>query len=175
MENNPIEGNVEEEVVRTKPPVFLIVLAVLSILYVSSNLFNSVAALVSGPKSSAEIAVAEEAITKSVAQMQNMGQEGFANMFQTIIERIHYMNDVVFYKQNILNFIVALVGLVAVVLMLKLKKIGFHLYIIYSLLFVGIVYLVFPMKMILNIEIIFSLFVSALFCLLYGLNLKAMR
>jgi|GEM_PF-200032 len=175
MENDQLIDNENTENRVTKPPTFLIVLAVLSFLYMSSGLFASAGALFKGPVSQSEMEQIEVGLSNSVNEMNKMGQPGFAGMFETVIKKMHYTNDQVFYKQNLLALLVALIGITGVVFMLKLRKMGFHIYIIYSLLTVGIMYLVYPINLILNLEIYVSLFFSALFIFLYSRNLKVMH
>jgi hypothetical protein len=180
MENNEISESESYSVStqkseRKRPPIFVVVLVILSLLYISSGLYSAIAGLVSGPFSQEQMEQIEITFASSINEMKSMGQEGFAGMMQTLVERIHYANDVVFYKQNAWLLIVFLIGLAGVVQMLRLKKTGFHLYIIYSLLTVAVLYIVFPTKLILTIEVVWSLLLSSIFCLLYSLNLKHMN
>ena len=175
MENDQLIESENTENRVTKPPTFLIVLAVLSFLYMSSGLFASAGALFKGPVSQSDMDQLEVGLANSVNEMNKMGQAGFAGMFETVIKKMHYTNQQVFYKQNILALLVALIGITGIVFMLKLRKIGFHIYIVYSLLTVGIMYLVYPTDLILNLEVYVSLFFSALFIFLYSRNLKVMQ
>ncbi|MEO9257573.1 MAG: hypothetical protein ABI207_04275 [Crocinitomicaceae bacterium] len=175
MENDQLIDNENTENRVTKPPTFLIVLAVLSFLYMSSGLFASATALFTGPVSQSEMEQIEVGLSNSVNEMNKMGQPAFAGMFETVIKKMHYTNEYVFYKQNALALLVALIGITGIVFMLKLKKMGFHIYIIYCLATVGIMYVVYPINLILNIEVYVSLFFSALFIFLYSRNLKVMQ
>ena len=79
-----------------------------------------------------------------------------------------------FYRINLMNLLVILTGALGVFLMYKLKKIGFLFYILYCILELGVIQYYFG-----HISTtIFSLFttglVSALFLILYGVNLKRM-
>ena len=79
-----------------------------------------------------------------------------------------------FYRINLMNLLVVVTGAFGVFLMYKLKKIGFVFYILYCALELGVVQYYFG-----HISTtIFSLFttglVSALFIILYGVNLKRM-
>ena len=154
---------------------FLIVLCVLSLMSMSSAVFTGLSSYFTGPMSADKLEMAEAELAKSVTGMKNMGQDGFAHMMQVIIDKMHYSNEKVFMLQNTLTLLVALLDIGAVVLMLKLRKLGFHLYIIYCLASVGITYIIFPLNLILPIEIYFSLIISALFCFLYSRNLKTMH
>jgi asparagine N-glycosylation enzyme membrane subunit Stt3 len=68
----------------------------------------------------------------------------------------------------IVGFLCTLVGLFGVIKMWKLQKVGFYLYVATSVisLVMGIVYSGFGM---------FSLILTALFIVLYGLNLKHLK
>jgi hypothetical protein len=56
--------------------------------------------------------------------------------------------------------------------MFRLKKTGFHLYIIYCLISAAQVYLVFPKELIVTSEFVTGFLVSGVFVLLYAMNLK---
>jgi hypothetical protein len=159
----------------TRKPTFLVVLAVLSFISIGLNFFQYIISLLSGPMNQDAWELYEATMYESVGQMNDLGMDGLAKMVEQVIQMTYLVNFDYFVVNNMLQIITVLIGAVGVVLMLRLKKIGFHLYVIYSLLPVLILYILFPVEVIPTIVVVLSLFFSALFCVLYALNLKHMK
>ncbi|MGB0933719.1 MAG: hypothetical protein ACPGU5_05520 [Lishizhenia sp.] len=162
----------EEE---TKRPVFLTVLCVLSFISIGFGLMSSLLGMINGP-------ISNEKLEESLVDMYNMlsfyqdqGIEVMTDFIQKTIDSSLYINNETFYLNEALGLISLLVGLVGVVFMFKQLKLGFHFYIIYSILPVVILYMVLPAELISTFFVGISLFFNAIFCLLYGLNLKYMK
>jgi hypothetical protein len=119
--------------------------------------------------------VYEATMYESVGQMNDLGWSGMAEMVEQVIQMSYMANFDYFVLNNLLQLIAVLIGGAGVFMMLRLKKIGFHLYVIYSLLPVVIMYLLFPTEVIATFVVVSTLVVSAIFCLLYALNLKHMK
>ncbi|PKR80627.1 hypothetical protein CW751_09665 [Brumimicrobium salinarum] len=159
-----------------KVPNFLLVLVVLSGLYISTSLIGSVMSIFSGPLS--EEALEEElaVLYTSISEVKASGLgEQFVQILETVINHTIFVNNEAFYMTHLTTLITLLVGLVSIVFMLKLKKIGFHLYILYSFLPIVFMYIITPSELILTFSVIITVITSALFALLYGLNLKHMK
>lgn len=158
-----------------KRPVFLTVLCVLSFITIGFVLMSSILALMNGPVSNEML---EESLLDMYGMLSFYEEQGVAFMvdfIQTTIDASFYLNNETFYLNQTLGFISLIVGLVGVVYMFKRRKIGYHFYIIYSILPVITLYLVLPKELISTVFIIASLLLSGIFCLLYGLNLKHMK
>lgn len=163
-------GNVPD-----KRPVFLTVLAVLSFISIGMGSLSSLSTLTTGPMSEGQLEEYQAAQYESIELMKSQNMEGLENMIMTMMEMTIYQNNNVFYAYNSLNFILFIIGGVGVFLMLKLRKLGFHLYVIYSLVPVLAFYIFFPMEIIPSFLVIGTTLLSGVFCLLYGLNLKHMK
>jgi hypothetical protein len=172
-ENNP-------QLKKRDKPAFLLVLLVLSGLSLGGGLFNVVSTIVSGPSSNDELNAVRVESAKALSESRkdlkdSEGEKAFEvveNMSNFFIERNEYIQKQVFWPYHLLVFLAIGIGIVGVFFMFKLKKIGFHLYIIYCLLDVGIPFILFPGELRSSILIILSLSLSALFVFLYSLNLK---
>ena len=77
-----------------------------------------------------------------------------------------------FYLNSLITTVVYALGLVGVIFMWKQRKLGFHLYVIYSLLAMTAVYVIVPISLVLQAEIIQSAIFSAIWIGLYAINLK---
>lgn len=166
---------VEEMNAKIKRPVFLTVLVVLTWLWTGISIMNAFTAMVSGPISEDLMQDQELKAAESIAQMKELGQDDFIYMIELGLERMRYVNEQVFQKNYLIILMVGILGAIAGYMMWTGKKVGFHLYILYSLLYVGMSYLIYPISMIINIEIYFNLFVAGLFVLLYSRNLHALK
>lgn len=112
----------------------------------------------------------------SAADLQSSGiGEQFVRIIDTMIENAIYINNEAFLITNLSTLITLIVGAFSIFLMFKLRKIGFHLYIIYSILPIITMYIITPMEMILTFSVITTVFIGALFAVLYGVNLKHMK
>lgn len=160
---------------KKKRPTFLIILAVLSFLSLVLSFFGSLFSFLSGPLSEEEMESQSAQLYESISLLKSQGMDGFADTMEKTMMYADYMNSEAFYIGNLTSLLVSILGIVAVILMLKLRKIGFHLYVAYSLLPILLMYVIAPIELITTFAVVTSLIVSALFCLLYGLNLKHMK
>ncbi len=165
----------EQENKNNKPTTFLIILAVLSLLNMVFSFFGTIVAFFSGPFSEDQMEAQNADLYESIGLLQDQGMDGLAGTLEKIMLYADYMNSEAFVISNVSSLLVSILGIIAVVLMLKLKKIGFHLYVAYSLLPILLMYVISPAEFITTIVVVTSLIVSGIFCLLYGLNLKHMK
>lgn len=169
-----LENN-EEVNSNEKKPTFLVFLAVMSFISLAFSFFGVLSSIFSGPQTEEQIEMQRAAMYDSIATFQAQGMDDVAAMFEKLMRYTEYMNSEAFYIGLITSLITSIVGLIAVILMLKLRKIGFHLYVVYSLLPIITMYIITPMELISTFIVIVSLVISALFCILYGINLKHMK
>ncbi|HZH86990.1 MAG TPA: hypothetical protein VFD77_06720 [Brumimicrobium sp.] len=173
-EYESIDESTEEQ--QRKRPAFLIVLIVLSGIYIAISLFGVTRSLMSGPLSEEVLEEELSVLYASAAELQSNGAgEQLGQMIETVIQNAVYINNEAFYSTNILTLLTLIVGIASLFLMFNLKKIGFHIYIAYSLLPIITMYIITPMELILTFSIVISVIMAAVFALLYGLNLKHMK
>ncbi|MGM0479251.1 MAG: hypothetical protein ACQERC_08500 [Bacteroidota bacterium] len=170
-ENTAIDQRKSNE----RKPTFLVVLAVLSFIYLAFSLFGALGSLFSGPLNTEQMETQKAQLYESKSTLEAEGMDNFSEMIEKSIRYSEYMNFEAFYISHTTNIIISLVGIVAVILMLQLKRIGFHIYVAYSLLPIITMYIITPMELILTISVITMVVISALFTILYGLNLKHMK
>ena len=175
MENNTDT----EQIVNTrkkKRPKLLIVLLVLSGFYITTNTYGIIQDFINGPLTQEQVDEQLVTVYTSINDLQSEGaSEKLIRSLKTMIANTKYINDKAFYLYNSLTLISLILGAVSIVFMFKLRKIGFHLYIIYSLSPIISMYIVFPMNLVSSLSVIFSLLIATLFALLYGRNLKYMH
>lgn len=173
MEQNLEESTSMES--NKKKPTFLVFLAVMSFIYLAFSFFGILSSLFTGPLTEEQMELQRATLYDSIATLEAQGMDSFAQMLEKMMLYTEYMNFEAFYLTNVTSLIVSIIGLVAVIMMLQLKKIGFHLYVAYSLLPIVIMYAITPMNLISTFSVVAPLVLSAIFCVLYGLNLKHMK
>lgn len=167
---NQIDNFQEKE----ERPSFLKVLCILSWISTGIALISGFFNLISGPFSEEQMLEQKVQMMKSIDELRTMG----ADQFVDILERIQRMSEAMnahFYYSQIVTLIVVGIGAFGVWKMWNKSKLGFHLYIIYSLLSVLTVYLFVAAADVPSIVVIINLIVSGIFILMYSRNLKWMN
>ncbi len=157
-----------------KRPSFLTAICVLSFITIGSNLIFGFIGLFSGPQSDEELLQAKVDLAKTSSELKTAGLESWVDVLDQLDRMTLEINDS-FYLASILGLIVALIGLFGVLKMWQGMKMGFHLYIIYSLISVVSVYLYVSPANIPSFVIIFNLLISGLFIFMYSRNLHWMK
>ena len=127
--------------------------------------------MISGPPSKEAIKASNVELAKSIEQLEKVNLEYWAD----VIKRIQLMTEAMyanFTAYNAVSVIVAMAGVAAAALMLKGKKLGFHVYIGYSFLYVLQGYLFVSAAVIPSFIVIINLLIAGLFVLLYSRNLS---
>ena len=159
-----------------KKPTFLVFLVVLTGINLAFSFYDSISSLISGPRTEEQMEAQKAAVYESMAEIEGQeGMESFVEMAEKSIHYNEYINYEVFTLNYSISLLVAIVGLVAVLMMIQLKKIGFHIYVAYSLLPTISMYLIVPTELVSTFTVLVPILISALFCVLYGLNLKHME
>lgn len=156
---------------REPRPNFLTVLCVLSFVFLGLSLAIGLFGLSQGPLSDGQMLEQKVELTKSVDEMRALNMESFAVMMEKISRMSESINEN-FYASSILSILVMGLGLFGVIKMWKGFKIGFHLYIAYSLLTVVQIYFFASPADIPTFVVVWNLVISGLFVLLYSRNLK---
>ncbi len=161
-----------ENQAENKRPVILLVAAILSFISIGISTLVIVFNLIGGPMNEEEVMETRVATAKSKTDMRNAGGSlYFINLFDQIQAMIEETNDN-FYVSNALNILVNAVGFFGVFFMMKRRKLGFHLYIIYSLLAFSVLYLYISPQNIPTISLIFGLLFSGIFVFMYSRALR---
>lgn len=156
---------------REPRPSFLTVLCVLSFIFIGFSILFGLFGLAQGPMSEDKMIEMKVELTKSADEMRSLDMEGFAGMMEKI-SRMSESINANFYSSSILSLIIMGLGLFGVIKMWKGFKIGFHLYIGYSLLTIIQVYFFVSPADIPTFIVVWNLLFSALFIFMYSRNLK---
>lgn len=148
----------------------LIVLCVLSWLYIGIEFTSVLIGLSTGPLTDEQIREEKLEILagqtpETIEMMGGMIEEMVALL--EVTQEHHYLI-------NGLNAVAGIVGFFGVFMMFKLRKFGYHLYIVYCILEIGVSSYFFSQFSIGIAGAIFLTVFSGLFVLLYGLQLKYM-
>lgn len=154
-------------------PQFLKVLSILSIIWIAFSLLSNVSRLFTGRISDDLMEQQKIDILKSVDQFKALGYEGIANDVQKMIPMGEAINSSDFFFP-FFTIVSLVLGLFGIINMRKAKKIGFHFYIIYSLLTVVQPYFFMSPKIIPSMLVFWNIFISGIFVFLYSRNLKWM-
>jgi hypothetical protein len=153
-----------------KRPVFLVVLSVFSLISISSGLLSSILGLISGPMQDYQV---DEIIGQNMAgvtQLQEMGEVYWSEITLKILNLIKYTNEN-FYMDRLINFGAYAIGLNGVIFMLKGRKLGFHLYIVYNLIALISIYASAPASEIPSFYFILFGIISSVFIFMFSRNL----
>ncbi len=156
---------------KTNRPTALIVFGILSWISLGIGLIGVVSNALTGPPTDEDIRQQE------IEMLSQLTPEMVAEAGWVVTETIDFLK-ITQDKFGILTavtFIQVVVGLIAVIMMFKLRKIGFHLYIVYSLITLGYWILFFGHNTLGFIMAVISGVVSAIFVLLYASQLKHMN
>ena len=166
-----------DEVIDEKPkrPNFLVALVVLSAVSMLMNLYASIEGLSTGAPSEVERETYEATQYENINELKDQGLDGMAEVLEEVLIMTLYQNKEVYNSFYWFTLLYTLLGVAAIVLMFQLRKIGFHLYVVYSLAPILVTYILIPVALIPSFIIIGTLLISLLFCVLYGLNLKHMK
>lgn len=158
----------------SKRPTFLTVLCILTFVFAGyATLSYFVQAIGGQPKYD----LFEEQFVKmkiEINKLKDMGATDIAYGFEKFISQMDliYQKYVVYYFSY---FIVFLTGLIGAILMFRGKKIGFHFYIIYSILYTFLDYLFVGSENVIWFTSISGLIISGIFILMYSRNLKWLK
>jgi hypothetical protein len=154
-----------------KRPKFLTVLCILTFISTGMDILSGFPKLLGGPMSAEQMDEQKVEMAKSIDQMRELDMESLAVMLEKL-ERMMEGLNAHFYASTSVAVVVLMIGISAAILMWLGRKIGFHVYIAYSLISVLQVYLFVPPSDIPSIIIILNLLISGVFIFMYSRNLK---
>lgn len=157
-----------------KFPTFLKVLLILSSIAVGFAMLSVVISLLGGPPSTDEIERTNTVMLKQAVQMEEQHLPGMAQIMRKTAEFSEYQ-QINYWPTFGLNLLTTLTGFMAILYMRRLRKLGFHFYVIYNLLAVFGVYIFVPANMVPVYAIVTGGIISAIFIMLYAANLKHLK
>lgn len=159
---------------KSRIPQLLLFTGIISLLGTGSTVLSSLMSMVVGKPSQEEITETKLELARSLEQVE----KNDVQFLEELIRNLQIMLDAMYHNFFLYTFVAALVagvGLVGIILMFKRKELGFHLYIIYSLLYVAQSYLfVSPTNVPLAL-VITNLSVSGIFIYIYSRSLNWFR
>jgi len=171
MNKTDLDLVIENAEQSTKPPTFLIVLVILTLLNTGLAFLGGVYSLVVGKPSEKEILESKVQMAKSIVELKKVNLEYFVDLLQKI-EGITDAMNANFMMFNLLGIFIALIGAASALMMLFRMKLGFHAYIVYSFLSILSVYAFVAPVNVPSILILLNTIFAGLFVFLYSRNLK---
>ena len=158
----------------SKIPQLLLVTGILSIIGTSMTIISGIRSLITGKPNEEEIVESKLAMARSLEE----ARKNNIKFLEDLIKKIQIMLDAMyenFFLYSLAAALVAGVGLAGVILMIRRKEIGFHLYIIYCFLYIAQSYLFVTPSNVPLIMVLFNIFVSGIFIYIYSRNIKWFR
>ena len=163
-----------DQEVDQKRPTLLLVLAILSFISIGFSILTSLFTIPGGPMNENELIEQRVEMAQSKTQMRDAGMDGFVTFFDKLEGMIEQTNDNFYFSKGIM-LVTDFIGLFGVIFMLRRRKLGFHMYIVYSLLALGGMYLYLsPQNVHISLPIVNAIF-AGLFVFLYSRTVKWMH
>jgi hypothetical protein len=159
---------------KSRIPQLLLVTGIISMLGTGSTILSSLVSMVVGKPSQEEITESKLELAKSLEQVE----KNDVQFLEELIRNLQVMLDAMyqnFFLYTLVAALVAGVGLAGIIFMFKRKEFGFHLYIIYSLLYVSQSYLFVSPANVPLVLVITNLSISGIFIFIYSRNLNWFR
>lgn len=146
------------------------VICILTLVNVGWMAINAIISFATGPADQEDI---DEIKEQTLAGVQEDSPEWAINMLQDTIEYTELANEKTYMLAGI-SLALAGLGFLAVFMMYKLKKTGFFIYLAYCAAAVAIPLVTIPGNQISTIAALTGAFTSAIFIILYAVQLKRM-
>lgn len=156
-----------------KRPVFLKVISVLSFVYLGFQSIKLFLGLIEGKLNSDELIEKKVQLTK-IFRMFDDGSEQVTESIRTTGLILEQTNDS-YWLVQVLTLIIVAIGVSSVMKMFNGYRIGFHFYIIYSLISVGSIYLYLSPNLVSMPSLLMDVLISGLFIFMYSRNLHWMK
>jgi|GEM_PF-1358135 len=173
MENMQTTGNQwgnsdSPESMKEKRGSFLLVISILSWVFIGFSIFSTAIGYFNG------VEKLQTQIDLSIDQMDTDTGNAFAD--NLIAEAIEVLEKTITHFESIqlVTMVSLLIGALSVYLMFQLKKMGYLLYIVYTMLYSSISFYFLGSSMVVWLGQGLYLFIGIVFLILYGVNLKRM-
>jgi hypothetical protein len=159
---------------KSRIPQLLLVTGIISLLGTGSTILSSLMSIILGKPSPEEITESKLELARSLEQVE----KNDVQFLEELIRNLQIMLDAMYQNFFLYTFVAALVagvGLVGIIVMFKRKELGFHLYIIYSLLYVAQSYLFVSPANVPLVLVLTNLGISGIFIYIYSRSLNWFR
>ena len=163
-----------EEEAPQKRPVFLLVLCILTFVSTGMGIFSPIIQMVRGTRSPESLKPDLDALMNLSEKMRESGMTYLANTYEQLADMTVEINPHAVLA-GLIALLIVLLGAFSAVVMLKGRKIGFHLYIGYSFLQLVSVYFFASPE---NVPMIFPIsggIISLIFIFMYSRNLHWLK
>ena len=158
---------------RAKRPVFLKVICILSFIWMGLGLFNNVFGLVRGPVPPDAMAETQAQVDAEIEKLKEIGADSWVEFSETM-SRMAIESNQNYYSALVIDLSILILGIFSVLRMWQGVKMGFHLYIVYSLLCAASYYFYLSPENVPTLFIVLSFIFSGIFVFMYSRNLKWM-
>jgi len=155
-------------------PTFLTVLCILSFITLGFSVLTAISQISGGPLTKLEMAKQKIEMSKLVAQLDSSEMDSMVDFMDNMMSMTQKLNDH-FYGVLAVSILTIALGFFGVLSMWRGSKLGFHLYIIYSLIGTAHVYIFVSPSIVPSLMIYTNLGLSAIFVFMYSRNLKWMK
>lgn len=157
-----------------KRPNFLLVLCILTFVSTGLGIFTPIFQMIRGTRPPADLLRDVDALMMAAEKMRDAGMSSLAHVYEQLAEMTVEINAHAMLA-GLISFVIILMGVAAAIMMLKGKKIGFHLYIGYSLLQLISTYFFVSAENVPLLIPISGAIISGIFILMYSRNLHWMN
>lgn len=147
------------------------VICILTMVNVGWMTISAIISLISGPASQEDI---DEIKAQTMAGIEENSPEMVIRMIKDTVEYTELANEKTYMLAGI-NLLLAGLGFLAAFMMYKLKKTGFFIYLAYCAAAIAVPLITIPGNMISTIAALTVAFISAVFIILYAVQLKRME
>ncbi len=159
---------------KSRIPQLLLVTGIISLLGTGSTILSSLMSIILGKPSPEEITESKLELARSLEQVE----KNDVQFLEELIRNLQIMLDAMYQNFFLYTFVAALVagvGLAGIIFMFMRKELGFHLYIIYSLLYVAQSYLFVSPANVPLVLVLTNLGISGIFIYIYSRSLNWFR
>ena len=162
-----------EEAPIQKRPNFLLVLCILTFVSTGLGIFSPLFQMIRGTRSPEALQPDLDAFTTAADKMREAGMSSLAEMYEKMAEMTVELNAHAFVA-GLVSLLIILLGAASAFMMLKGRRLGFHLYIIYSFLQLVMIYFFVSAE---NVSLVIPIsggIISLIFIFMYSRNLHWM-
>jgi hypothetical protein len=166
----------ETEKVMSSPqrPRGLTILCILTGLSTVFSLFSEFTSLINGPLNETQLRATKIEFTKLIDELKTLEMDSLAVMIEKLNAMTVSLNNQ-FYAVTLTTICILLVGLSGAVMMWLRNKVGFHLYICYSLLVAVQLYFFVAPSAVPTPILVWNVLISGLFVFLYSRHLSWLK
>lgn len=167
----------EFETVQPQRPLFLKVLCILTFIGSSYTIITSAVAYFNADKVASLVTSAKQEINKDIQENSKTEWDAKENGFATkVMDNMSVMSNPDNIRNSSLgNIIASVLCLFGAILMWRLNRTGFYLYVLGTIIGVIVPFYVFGSNFLTALSVGFVGFIGVLFVIFYAMNLKSMK